>query len=325
MKTLPRIMIKGKFRKRGKSVENYSVLMSVYYKEDPGFLRSAIESMLTQTVPPEEFVLVCDGPLTTSLENVIEQFCHSYPELFRILRLEKNSGLGIALGEGLLQCRNELVARMDSDDISLPDRMEKQLEVICADPNISVLGGQIGEFSQDPDQIDTYRVVPVCREKLREFLKFRSPMNHTTVVLRRSHILKVGSYQNIPGFEDYALWIRMAAEGYLLRNIDVLCCKVRADAGMYARRGGVPYFVNARKVAQLLLEKKLIGYGEYWCNVFIRFIETVLLPSRIRRRIFNTYLRTSAKGTQHGREGGTVGKEEPLRMLPQMGNSYIKQ
>lgn len=280
-------------------MEKYSVLMAVYYREKPEYLRLAIESMLAQSVPPDEFVLVCDGPLTPPLDSVIEQFCDSYPELFQILRLEKNQGLGAAINVGLGACRNELVARMDSDDLAVPDRMEKQLAAMEKYPQISVLGGQIGEFAEDPEKIHSYRTVPLEEQKIREFLRFRSPMNHTTVILRRSHILQAGGYQAIPGFEDYTLWIRLLADGYHMRNIEDMCCRVRADGRMYARRGGMEYFRNTLKMEGLLLEKRFLTVEQYRRNIVVRFIGTMLLTPRIRRLVFLRFLRSKGKGTSH--------------------------
>ena len=272
-------------------MEGYSVLMAVYHREKPDYLAGAVESMLEQTVPPEEFVLVCDGPLTEELDQVIAEACSRHPELFRVVRLKENLGLGAALREGLLQCSNELVARMDSDDLAVPDRMEKQLEIMNKNEDISVLGGQIGEFSEDSGKINTLRLVPSGMENIRKFMKFRSPMNHTTVVLRRSHILRAGNYESIPGFEDYTLWIRLAAQGYRLENIDHLCCRVRADEGMYARRGGVRYFRNAKVMEGRLLESGLIRKSEYFFNILIRFLGTVVLPVRLRKIVFRLFLR----------------------------------
>ena len=160
----------------------YSVLMSVYVKENAEFFSAAVESMLYQSCPPTQFVLVCDGPLTLALDKVIDGF--TYPDLFRILRLPVNQGLGVALQEGLSACDCELVARMDSDDIALPLRMEHQLAAMNADPGLSVVGGQIAEFTGTMGNIQGYRMVPVSPEKIRQSAARRNPMNHMTVLLR---------------------------------------------------------------------------------------------------------------------------------------------
>lgn len=192
---------------------SYSVLMSVYAKENANYLSAAIESMLCQSCPPTQFVLVCDGPLTPALDKVIIDFTAAHPDLFRILRLPENQGLGFALQEGLSACECQLVARMDSDDIALPLRMEHQLAAMVADPCLDVVGGQIAEFVGDPRNIQGYRMVPISPEEVRQRAVRRNPINHMTVLFRRDAVLAAGNYQDMKGFEDYFLWGRMLASG----------------------------------------------------------------------------------------------------------------
>jgi len=273
------------------AVECYSVLMSVYYKERTEYLRLAMQSMLAQTVPPEQFVLVCDGPLTPELDAVIAEYVELHPQLFTVVRLERNMGIGVALNIGIQHCRNELVARMDADDIAVKDRMEMQLAELKKYPQISVLGGQIAEFYDTPDEITGYRQVPISEEKIRERIKFRNPMNHMTVVLRKSHVLSVGNYQDVPGFEDYFLWSSLTANGCSLRNIKDVCCIVRANAGMYSRRGGVKYFQNTMRVERFLRDKRIINRWEFFRNVAIRFVGTIVVPPKLRKMVFLNMLR----------------------------------
>ena len=124
-------------------MEHYSILMSVYYKEKPEYLSESIQSMLHQTVPPDDYVLVCDGPLTPGLDQVIDHFVHQEKGLFQVIRLEKNQGLGNALNAGMKYCKNDLVARMDSDDISLPERCELQLKKFEESPELDIVSGTV--------------------------------------------------------------------------------------------------------------------------------------------------------------------------------------
>ena len=149
--------------------ENYSVLMSVYYKEQPDYLRQAMESVRGQTVPTNDFVLVCDGPLTDGLEAVIREEQEKCGPILHVVRLEENGGLGNALEKGLKLCRNELVARMDSDDISRPDRCEKQLELFGRYPDVSLSSGAVSEFITDPKHPTGKRTLPVTDEEIRAF------------------------------------------------------------------------------------------------------------------------------------------------------------
>ena len=270
---------------------SYSVLMSVYHKENPTALSEAVKSMLEQTVPPKDFVIVCDGPLTDELDRIIKNFQTESPELFQIARLKNNLGLGLALKEGLPYCKCELVARMDSDDVAAKDRMQKQLDFLNKHPEISVVGGQIAEFSDTPEQIIRYRLVPENHSEILHKLKFKNPVNHVTVLFRKEHVLSVGSYPHHPGFEDYHLWAKLLSNGYLFHNIPEVCCFVRADLQMLKRRNGLTYFKNTVKLEQLLLSKKLISPWQFIVNLTIRFGGTVLLPYGLRDKVFSRLMR----------------------------------
>lgn len=277
-------------------METYSVLMAVYEKERPEYFRQAVESMLCQTVPPEEFVLVCDGPLTEELEATVSDFLRRCPSLFHIVRLPQNQGLGNALNAGLRHCRNGLVARMDSDDLSLPERMRWQLERMQQDPTLSVLGGQIAEFEESPHCICAYRFVPESPKEIREYLRHRSPMNHTTVLMRKDHVLQAGGYSPVPGYEDYFLWGKLLQRGFRLENLSNVCCAVRTGQTMYLRRGGWRYFCNAMRLNAFLWKLGLISTADGLCNVGLRLVQS-LLPPALRRRLFLRFLRKNAQST----------------------------
>lgn len=268
----------------------YSVLMSVYAGENADYFRRAAESMLTQTAAPAEFVLVCDGPLTPALDAEVERLCAENPAMMRVVRLPENRGLGLALRQGLEACRCELVARMDSDDIALPLRMEHQLAAMAADGTVSVLGMQIAEFTGTVENIRGYRTVPLRAEEVRRGAAGRNPMNHMTVLLRRSHVLAVGSYQDCKGFEDYHLWARMLSAGYRLENLPEIGVLARVT-GLQARRGGMTYFRRTVEMERFLRACGLIGYGRWCRNLAVRFCGTVLLPKTLRDRVYRRYLR----------------------------------
>lgn len=271
-------------------MEKYSVLMPVYIRENAEYFRQAVDSMFNQTVQPDEFVLVCDGPLTEELEQVIAWNEHAHPDVFRVIRLPENRGLGVALQIGLEQCKNDLVARMDSDDISLPDRLEKQLKVM-EDKTISVVGGQIAEFEDTPENIVGYRVVPQSSEEIYRFAKYRCPVNHMTVLMRRTDVLAVGGYQHFPSHEDYFLWIRLIEAGYRFVNVPEICCHVRVNRFFYQRRGGWDYFVKAYRLQQTLLQKRLINRLEFAGNVALRLVGAVLITPGMRGSVVNKILR----------------------------------
>ena len=265
--------------------------MSVYAKEKAVFFCQAVKSMLNQTVPPADFVMVCDGPLTLELEEAVAAFLRQEPERFKVVRLPQNQGLGAALNAGLPHCRCELVARMDTDDIAVPDRMEKQLALMAAEPDLSVVGGQIAEFQGNCENIIGYRRVPSSSEDINKRLRTKNPMNHVTVLFRKTALLAVGGYQHFPYFADYHLWCRLLADGYRMRNIPDVCCYVRMEEGAYRRRGGWQYFRHTLAMERYLKESGMISGSRFMMNVIVRFVGTVMVPNGVRAFLYKKLLR----------------------------------
>lgn len=221
-------------------MENYSVLMAVYSGEKPDNFAASIQSMLDQTVPTDDFVIVCDGPLTPALDAVLADFTARYPGVFRIVRLPENMGVGPAANAGLAVCRNELVARMDSDDISVPDRCRRQLERFAACPELTLLGGMIEEFDNRTGSPLSIREVPLDNGAIRKYARRRSPVNNVTVMYRRSAALAAGGYRKLRRAEDYDLYLRMLINGCYAENLPDILVKVRVDVGDYHRRASWP-------------------------------------------------------------------------------------
>jgi len=167
------------------SNEKFSVLMSVYFKEKPNYFKECLESILNQTIVPSEIVLVKDGKLTKELECVIGEYVSKYDNLFKIIELEENKGLGIALQIGLLNCKYDIIARMDTDDICLPDRFEKQLKILKERKDVSVVGSWIGEFEDHYKNINTLRKTPLTFDEIYSLAKKKNPLNHMTVMFRK--------------------------------------------------------------------------------------------------------------------------------------------
>ena len=269
-------------------MEKYSVLMSLYKKEHPEYLRLALDSMIKQTVKPDEIVLVKDGPLTPELDAVVEE----YKSHLHIVVNEKNLGLGLALNEGLKACRNELVARMDTDDISELDRCEKQLSYFSKHPETTILGGQIEEFITDPKDVVGRRIVPETDKDLKEYMKKRCPFNHMTVMFKKIDVIKVGNYQDWFWNEDYYLWIRLALEDCTFANLPDTLVHTRVGADMYQRRGGDRYFKSEIGIQRLMFEKSMIGLGTYIVNCGKRLIVEKLMPNKVRGWFFQRFART---------------------------------
>lgn len=267
----------------------FSVAMCTYGKDNPVWLEIAIESILNQTVTPNEVVLVVDGPVTEKLNTVIENY--SKNPIFKIIRLKENLGHGIARKTGLSNCSNELVSIMDSDDISAPDRFEKQLEIFKSDETVSVVGGNITEFIDTEINIVGKRVVPEKDADIKEYLKYRCPMNLVTVMFNKSAVESVGGFIDWYCEEDYYLWVRMCLAGMKFANIPDILVNVRVGKDMYNRRGGIEYFKSEAKLQKYMLDKKIIGFGTYLSNVSKRFIVQVLMPNKVRGFIFKKFAR----------------------------------
>lgn len=217
-------------------MENYSVLMTVYKKEEAGFFRQAIDSMVNQTVMSNDFVVVCDGPLTKELDQVIDDSVHKYPNLFRIVRLEKNVGIGAATNIGLQYCKNDLIAKMDADDVAVSQRCELQLAAFDANPQLAVLGGYLAEFDHTPEEPYAIREVPLANNDIRKFARRRQPFNNVTVMYRKSVVLKVGGYRSLERNEDFDLYIRLLHADYYAMNLPRVLTSARADRSAMMRR-----------------------------------------------------------------------------------------
>lgn len=222
----------------------FTVLMSVYKNDDPVFLKKALESIYEdQTLKPSEVVVVKDGPLCIDLEMALAKWeaKNQNNVSIKVLGLKHNVGLGEALRIGLNACTSDIVARMDSDDISVPERFELQYSFLLKNPEVSLVGASIEEFKEDENIASGKRIPPVGYGEILKFAKFRNPINHATVMFRKKDILQAGSYQTMHGFEDYYLWIRMLLSGYRIENIKETLMKCRLGDGFMGRRRGWAY------------------------------------------------------------------------------------
>ena len=269
-----------------------SVCTSVYKNDKPEFVRVALDSMLVhQSVKPDEIVLVQDGPVPEDLSLLLSEYEDKYSDVMHIIRLDKNGGLGNALRLGVENAKYYIIARMDSDDICLPGRFEKQLAYLEAHPECDIVGGQMTEFIDTPENIVGTREVPLTNEEIYEFMKSRCALNHVTVMFRKESVLKAGNYQDWFWNEDYYLWVRMMMAGCKFANIPDVAVNVRSGADQYARRGGKKYFDSEIGIKKLMLDKKMITRREYLINYIERFIIQLMLPSSIRGWVFRKFAR----------------------------------
>ena len=264
----------------------FSVLFSVYQYEKHEYLDQALQSIEKQTLIPNEIVLVKDGPLTPDLEEVIARHGKNSAIPYNVVPLERNVGLGEALNIGLEHCSHAWIARMDTDDIALPDRFEKQFAHVEKNPDLDLLGGWIREFGVSPDEPGTIRKVPTEHEAIVRFAKFRNPMNHMTVVFRKRAVLEAGGYRHFPGFEDYALWMRMIHSGARLGNLSEILVLARTGQEMIKRRRGWDYLQKEWRFQCWLREMDFIGSGEFVRNILLRLPPRVL-PESLTRKVYS--------------------------------------
>lgn len=268
----------------------FSVLMSVYIKEKASYFHECMESILQQTVLPDEIVVVEDGVISRELSEEITHYKSKYPNLIKIVPLPQNRGLGLALAEGVKNCSYELIARMDTDDICVKDRFEKELNIFKEYPDIDIVGSYISEFDGKIDNVIAVRKVPLENEEIKKYQKKRSAFNHVTVVFKKSSVLKSGNYKDALYVEDDLLWCDMLRHGCIGKNIGESLVYVRTGMDMIMRRGGWNYFCKYKNGRKKILDTGYISYFDYISTIFIQFI-VCMLPQNIRYFLFKQILR----------------------------------
>lgn len=268
----------------------FSVSICVYGGDNPEFFDTSLESVFDQTLPPDEVILVVDGPVSTQINDVIRRYSEKYDTL-KVIRLKENSGLGNARKAALKACANNLVAMADADDICPGNRFEKQVKAFAENENLSIVGGQIDEFIGTKENIVGRRCVPTSDAEIKAYMKKRCPMNHVSVMLKKDKIDSVGGYVDWYWNEDYYLWVRMALAGMEFCNLPDSLVYVRIGEQMYRRRGGLKYFISEARLQKYMKEHKMIGFGTYMFNVGIRLVLQVLMPNRLRGFVFKHFAR----------------------------------
>ena len=268
----------------------FSVLMSVYWKENPLYFDVAMESVLAkQTLIPNEFLLVCDGSLTPELEAVITKYETLYPQILRVYRKE-NGGLGKALNFGLPMCNYSLVARADSDDVCEPCRFEKQVKYMDTHPDVGIISSYIDEFEDDWTKPTHLKALPLTHVELCQMAKFRNPLNHMSVMMRKDEVLRIGSYRDIPYVEDYELWVRAIINGVKIGNIGEVLVHARIGNGMVQRRGTKKYIKSWHQLNKEMINGGMIGYRTYLRNM-VAITAFVFLPGSMKKFLYSNVLR----------------------------------
>lgn len=267
----------------------FSVLMSIYAKEKSEYARACFESLENQSVKADEWVIVEDGPLTEEMYSLLDEYETKYPALIKRVPLKENRGLGLALREGIINCRYDLIARMDTDDICRSDRFEKQLSEFENDPQLDICGSHILEFDGDVKNILARRCVPLDDAAIKKYQKRRDGLNHVTVMFKKAAVLRAGNYELCPFMEDTLLWAKMFRAGAKAKNIDDYLVYVRIGADFFKRRGGIAYFKKYKDGRKKVYQTGYISWWDYIYTLMVQFVVAVM-PNKIRGWVFTKLL-----------------------------------
>lgn len=302
----------------------FSVIMSIYKSDVPELVRVALDSLLQQTLLPNEIVIVGDGPVPAELEQEVSSFKfrvskirttpnpsfakgwdlvpedgkellesrNQKPDIIvTYLPQEKNGGLGEAMRIAAEAAKYDYLARMDSDDICLPDRFEKQMKCFEEDPELSLVGGMITEFDGEPENIIAKRILPLEDAEIKRMMRGRCAVNHVTVIFKKADLMKSGNYQPFWKQEDHYLWARMMEHGCKFRNIPDVVVNVRSGKDQIARRGGLRFYKSVVRVFWYMYRHGLISFGYFLYICTVRGIVQVLMPNRLRTWVYLHLLR----------------------------------
>ncbi|MCZ9294908.1 glycosyltransferase [Corynebacterium meitnerae] len=253
-----------------------TVLMSVYRNTTADELKHALDSINAQTRPAERVLVVKDGPVEGDVEKLLR--------VVDTVTLAQNSGLGIALQEGLKHVTTEFVARLDSDDAAFPQRLEQQLAFMADHPDVAALGTAVQEF--DGDTLGGIRRLPETHDGIARYVKINSPLNHPSVLMRTADVRAVGGYQPMHNMEDYDLWARLIAAGKKLHNLHEPLTYFRVNDAQLARRT-----TKETRRAEWEMQRALVRYGLIsWPRAGVNFLVRNLyraLPVSTMRRVYS--------------------------------------
>ena len=275
-------------------MEKYSVLTTLYKNDNPAFLKQSIDSMLAQTVVTNDYVIVEDGPITKDLEKVLEEYCDNYA-FFHIVKLEENGGLGVALRAGLQECKNELVARLDADDLSAPERCELQLKEFEKNPELAIVGSDMYEFDEDPEKIKDLKRMPATSDQIYQYGKRRNPFNHSSVMYKKSVIESVGSYSTMRRSQDIELWSKVIFSGYKCANINKPLIYFRTDGANRVRRK--KKWSNVKSDLKIFKSNYQMGYAGIFDYLYVCLYQITfyLMPEKMANYLYMKLFRKSVK------------------------------
>ena len=269
--------------------QKFSVLMSVYQKDNPVWLKQAIDSVLTNSICPDELVIMVDGPVGKEIQKVLNEIAKN--KIVRVLSHATNIGRGAALAYAVPKCNYALIALMDADDICHKDRFEKQLSAFRVNEDLSVVGGQIQEVDSNTFGLLAKREVPLTHTEICKYLKTRMPFNNQTIMFKKSAILDSGNFKSFGLLEDYYMWVHVIANGYKTSNLPDILVDMRVNPAMYGRRGGWKYFCMNKLLFKEMKKLGLLSSKDYYYTLSARFVVQVLMPNCLRSYFYKRVLR----------------------------------
>jgi glycosyltransferase involved in cell wall biosynthesis len=272
----------------------YSVLMPVYVKDNPEWLKTAIDSMLGQTLAPGEFVIVKDGRVTEELNAVLNEYTQKHPALFKITGFDENRGVGLASKFGVESCTYDYIARMDADDYCAPERIEKQAEVFKSNGKLGAVGCLVDEFIGSPDNIISCVMLPTEHDDIVKFAKKRCPIRHSALLIKREALLNSGNYGDIRIGEDYDITVKLIMHGYEVYNIPEVYVYMRINAEFFKRRGGLKFLKSIYKLKNNF--RKIGFYSRLdFLRSFVPHAVVCIMPNTLRDFIYRKFLREYEK------------------------------
>ena len=269
--------------------QKFSVLLNIYAKDKPVWIKQALDSVLTNNVCPTEVVIMVDGPVGKDIQTVLDEAVKN--KTVRVLSHPVNIGRGAALGYAVPKCNYELIALMDADDVSRKDRFEKQLAAFAANPKLAVCGGQIQEVDATTFEPLSERKVPLTHDEIKQNLKTRMPFNNVTVMFKKAAVLEAGNYKAFGMVEDYYMWARVMAKGKIAQNVPDVLVDVRVNPSLYSRRGGWNYFHMNKMLFNEMKKLRLLSFKDYYYTLSVRFVVQVLMPNWLRSMFYKRALR----------------------------------
>lgn len=263
--------------------------MTVYTKDNPDYFALSLDSMINQTCKPDEIVIVKDGPIRKQLQDIIDSRKNRQVKIIQ-LQLPVNKGLGLALNEGIKICKNELIARMDADDYSMPNRCELQLKAFEKYPDLDIIGCPVDEFVDDIDSVVGCRNVPYTNDEIYAFAQKRDPFNHPTVMYKKAAVLKAGMYSDYRKNQDTDLWIKMLSNGAQCMNLKEHVFRFRFDSGTYKKRKS---WVNTKILLEIRYKAWQSGFNTFFDFLLVATsqIGVYILPVWFQRWLYTAVLR----------------------------------